>query len=120
MMSPVFLAAAHCYSMNVFDRSVLGRRDPGAASRVGPLGKETLARPRLHARPGLLNKISILWLCGGLFVGLALTSHRRLWSSPESGSPLSSARVIAVPIFCGRSRTAGRRSSSCGTPRASR
>jgi hypothetical protein len=44
-----------------------------------------------------LNKISILWLCGGLFVGLALTSHRRLLVQPAVWIAALVGAVIAVP-----------------------
>ena len=79
---------------------VLGRRDPGAASRVGPLGKEALARPRLHARPGLLERdqhsLAVRRIVRGPRVDVRIAAS---WSSPESGLPLLSALSSPDHIF---------------------
>jgi hypothetical protein len=78
VMSPVFLGTAQYYSMNVFDQLFW------AAAALALLLALDRAEPKPWIVLGLilgvafLNKISILWLCGGLFVGLALTSYRRV------------------------------------------
>ena len=97
LMSPVFLAAAHYYSMNVFDQVFW------AVAMLALLH----ALDRTDRKPwlvlgcilglGFLNKISILWLCGGLFVGLALTSYRRLLVQPGVWIAALVGAVIAVP-----------------------
>ena len=82
LMAPVFLAAAHYYSMNVFDElfwavavlALLHALDRTALPWWIVLG--------CILGVGFLNKISILWLCGGMFAGLALTSYRRLLLQP--------------------------------------
>ena len=78
IVSPIYLALDHYYSMNAFDLLVwsgafwiLARfartRDPRLWI---PLG--------LLLGAGLLNKISVLWLGAGIAAGLALTAHRRV------------------------------------------
>ena len=78
LAAPVFLGQDRYYSMNAFDLLfwtlaawALVRALEGGAPRHwialgGVLGL------------GLLNKISLLWFGGGLFVGLLLTPHRRV------------------------------------------
>ena len=99
MMSPVFLGTAHYYSMNVFDQlfwvvaaSLLLRaldvRRPWPWVMLG-----------LVLGVGLLNKISILWLCGGMCVGLLFTPYRRLFREPRIWTSALIAGVLAFPYL---------------------
>ena len=100
LMSPVFLAAAHYYSMNVFDELFWAV----AALMLLRALDRTDAAPWLllggTLGVGFLNKISILWLCGGMFAGLALTSYRRVlahrgvWIAALTGAVIGSPHVI--------------------------
>jgi hypothetical protein len=77
-MSPVFLATAHYYSMNVFDQlfwtlavlvlvRALERRDRLDWAVLGVL-----------LGLAVLNKISALWLGAGILVGVAFTPYRNV------------------------------------------
>jgi dolichyl-phosphate-mannose-protein mannosyltransferase len=96
-MAPVFLAAAHYYSMNVFDElfwavaalALLHALDRAEVKHWLVLG--------CILGIGFLNKISILWLCGGMFVGLALTSHRRVLVQPAVWIAALTDAAIASP-----------------------
>lgn len=46
---------------------------------------------------GLLNKISIIWFCGGLVVGLLLTGHRKKLLTPGPWLALLTATVLFLP-----------------------
>lgn len=96
-MAPVFLAAAHYYSMNVFDELfwavaalvLLHALDRGEVKHWFVLG--------CVLGLGFLNKISILWLGGGMVVGLALTSHRRVLVQPGAWIAAVAGAAIAFP-----------------------
>ena len=96
-MAPVFLAAAHYYSMNVFDELFW------AVAVLALLHALDRATPHRWVVPGcilgvgFLNKISILWLCGGMFVGLALTSYRRLLLQPGVWVAAVAGAAIGLP-----------------------
>jgi len=107
LASPIYLGMNGIYSMNCFDILVWtatayvftlilrpgsghvgedgrGTEDGGSTARTAPTGIE----PRLWLLLGLLlgigllNKISVLWLGGGITAGLLLTHHRRVLRSP--------------------------------------
>jgi 4-amino-4-deoxy-L-arabinose transferase-like glycosyltransferase len=77
-IAPMLLGIATVYSMNVFDvllwtliaRLLLDAIDMPTNRRWATLG--------IVIGLGLLNKISVLWLGGGIAVGLVLTPARRL------------------------------------------
>jgi dolichyl-phosphate-mannose-protein mannosyltransferase len=95
--APIFLFTTHIYSMNAFDllfwslASYLLIRaiEAGATSTWVALG--------LVLGLGLLNKISVLWLGGGLAVGLVLTPHRRLLLTRRPWLAAAIAGVIFLP-----------------------
>jgi hypothetical protein len=82
VLSPVWLAVDHFYSMNTFDTLfwtfaawlLLRALDDGRVSRWGALG--------VVMGVGLLNKTSMLWFGGGLALGLLATQHRRALRRP--------------------------------------
>ncbi len=85
LVAPDYLAVCHVYSMNALELlfwtgavCLLARilRDPPAVTwRAWVLLGLVLGL-------GLLNKASVLWLIGGVFVGLVATRHRRLLATP--------------------------------------
>jgi Dolichyl-phosphate-mannose-protein mannosyltransferase len=95
LLSPVFLGVNHYYSMNSLDLllwtiaiwRLLVCLDRGRL--VDWLGFGVVLGL------GLLNKISMLWLCGGLGLGLLLTPHRRVLATPGPWV----AAVIAGLLF---------------------
>jgi hypothetical protein len=98
LVAPEYLGLHHYYSMNALDGvfwaiavCMVARllRAPEAATwrTWGAIG--------VVLGLGLLNKLSVSWLAGGVFVGLLLTPHRRLLATP--GPWLSAA--IAALIF---------------------
>jgi len=95
VIAPVYLALGSFYSMNAFDLL--------AWAIVGWIAIELLKepRPRLWVALGVAvglgfeNKISMLWLAGGLGVGLLLTPERRLLLSRGPWI----AAVIAAALF---------------------
>ena len=48
---------------------------------------------------GLMNKISMLWLGGGLFIGLLLTSHRKLFKTKEPWIAFLIAGIVFIPYI---------------------
>ena len=84
LVAPVYLALHHFYSMNAFDvvlwplaflalaRAM--RHDRGEAARA----RAAWAALGVVLGLGLLNKISVLWLAGGLGLGVLLTRLRLL------------------------------------------
>jgi 4-amino-4-deoxy-L-arabinose transferase-like glycosyltransferase len=95
LVAPVYLALGSFYSMNVFDLLVW--------ALAGWIVIELLKAPRmsLWIALGILlglgfeNKISVLWLCGGLALGLILTPQRRLLLTPGPWV----AALIAAALF---------------------
>jgi hypothetical protein len=80
--APAYLAMAHVYSMNAFDTLfwavtalLLTRILNGAPQRTWVVLGVVLGL-------GLQNKISVLWLGAGLFVGLVATGERRHFATP--------------------------------------
>ena len=81
-LAPTFLGTFHYYSMNALDlllwtaaiRVLIDALESGSAGRWAGLG--------VILGLGLLNKISMAWLGGGLFAGLLLTRHRRHLATP--------------------------------------
>jgi hypothetical protein len=100
LVAPDYLAVSHFYSMNALDLvfwtgavCIVARilRDPPAAS----------ARPwallGLVLGLGVLDKASVLWLIGGLAVGLLATRHRRLLATPGPWLAILLAAVFVAP-----------------------
>ena len=93
IVAPVYLALGSFYSMNAFDLL--------AWAITGWIAIELLKdpRPRLWMALGVAiglgfeNKISMLWLAGGLSVGLLLTPERRLL---RTSGPWIAAAIAAV------------------------
>jgi hypothetical protein len=95
VFSPVFLGVNHYYSMNSLDlllwtlaiwRFLICLEYERLGDWIG-LG--------VVIGLGLLNKISMLWLVGGLGVGVLLTPHRRVLAKPGPWV----AGVIAALLF---------------------
>lgn len=99
VLSPMFLGTAHYYSMNVFDQAfwviaasvLLLALDQGRPEQWVAFG--------VVVGLGLLNKISMLWLCGGIFVGLLFTSYRRVLREPWPWLAAFIACVLACPYL---------------------
>jgi hypothetical protein len=78
LAAPMYLGSQHVYSMNGIDQlawtaavfvlaRILNEQSGGSWTILGVI-----------LGLGLLNKISVLWLGGGLVLGLVATSHRKL------------------------------------------
>ena len=100
LVAPDYLAVNHYYSMNALDTlfwtaavCLVARilRDPPAVT------SRTWALLGLVVGLGLLNKASVLWLVGGVFVGLVATRHRRLLATPGPWLALGIAAVFVAP-----------------------
>jgi hypothetical protein len=96
-IAPEFLGTAGYYSMNVFDlliwsiafRLFVDVLDAPSLSRWSLLG--------VVLGLGLLNKISVLWLGGGIFAALLLTRGRRELLTPGPYVAAVIAGVMFVP-----------------------
>ena len=97
LVNPFYLGIGHFYSMNVFD--VLAWATLGwIAARIALRDEPRLWLVfGLVAGVGLLNKISVGFLGGGLVVGLALTPQRRWLSSPWLWLGGGIALVVFLP-----------------------
>ncbi|TMQ72051.1 MAG: glycosyltransferase family 39 protein [Candidatus Eisenbacteria bacterium] len=97
LLTPVFLAVGHFYSMNVFDVLfwTLAALATIAALREGGVGRWAWLGVILGL--GLLNKISIIWLGLGWAVGLILTSHRRHLRTPGPYVAAAIALICFAP-----------------------
>jgi len=95
LLSPVFLGIDHYYSMNAIDLLLW------AVAAWLILRALRLGRSRdwvvlgIILGLGLLNKISILWLEGGIFAALLLTRQRRVLLTPGPWI----AALISLAIF---------------------
>lgn len=95
--APAYLGTNHYYSMNALDLIfwtlavlVLIRALASASARPWAwLG--------LVMGLGLLNKISMLWFGGGLFVALLLTGHRRHLATPGPWLAAAIASLVFLP-----------------------
>ena len=100
LAAPIYLGIDHYYSMNALEmlfwtgavclvaRAL--RAPPGDTWRLWvPLG--------LVLGLGLLNKASVLWLVGGVFVGLVATRHRRVLATPGPWVALVVAGALLAP-----------------------
>jgi hypothetical protein len=97
LVSPMWLAVDHFYSMNAFDTffwSLAAWLVLRATERDG-LGWWVGLGVVLGA--GLLNKTSVLWFGGGLAVGLVLSSHRRLIARPGPWLAAAIALLLFAP-----------------------
>jgi hypothetical protein len=97
LVSPTFLGTAHYYSMNVLDILLW---TVAVLILLGALEAEG-SRPwialGLVVGIGLLNKISMLWFVGALFVALLLTAHRRRLATPGPWLAAAIAGALFVP-----------------------
>ncbi|GAC1351320.1 MAG: glycosyltransferase family 39 protein [Polyangiales bacterium] len=96
-IAPIYLLAHNTLSMNAFEpllwtscvlvlARVLQRNRPRELLLLGPL-----------VGFGLLNKHSMIWLCGGLVFGLLLSKHRSILLRKELWLGALIAFVIALP-----------------------
>jgi 4-amino-4-deoxy-L-arabinose transferase-like glycosyltransferase len=97
LLSPVFLALNHYYSMNALDLLLW---TVAALLLLRALEQDTL-KPWLWLGvvlgAALLNKVSALWLGGGILVGLLLTPHRRVLRTPGPWLAAAIAGLIFLP-----------------------
>lgn len=101
LLTPSLLSVASYYSMNSLDVLawtflawlLLGllQSDAGASHRWRWLAVG------LVAGLGLLNKLSVLWLVGGLAVGILLTPLRRRLASPWPWAAVALAGLVFLP-----------------------
>jgi hypothetical protein len=100
LITPEYLGLNHYYSMNSLDVlfwtgavCLVARvlRDPPAATW------RTWALLGVVLGLGLLNKASVLWLVGGIFVGLVATPHRRLLASRGPWLAIAIAAALLAP-----------------------
>ena len=94
-IAPIYLAFSGYYSMNVFDQFFWTLSAYILVSIIQKPDQKKWLLLGLILGVGLLNKISVLWLGGGIFVGLLLTSERKLLAT--RGPWL--AGVIAFVLF---------------------
>lgn len=98
LFSPMFLGTSHVYSMNAIDLFLWT-----AAAVLLLRALHEHARPRdwillgIVLGLGLLNKLSVLWLGGGILLGLILTGHRRHLLTPWPWLAGAVAAVIVLP-----------------------
>ena len=104
LLSPVFLGTDHYYSMNAIDLLLwvlaawlLVRALTGGRTRDWLVLGFVLGL-------GLLNKISVLWLEGGIFLGLFLTPHRRVLLSPGPWIAALISLVLFAPHLVWQAR----------------
>jgi len=97
LIAPAYLAVSHIFSMNVFDlvfwlaalHLIVRIIDGGAPTLWVWLG--------LVVGLGFQNKLSILFLCFGLAVGLLLTKERRSLFTPWLGAGVGLAALLMLP-----------------------
>lgn len=99
LVCPVYIGLSHFYSMNVFElvfwaaATVIVARiftADAPARRLWILLGVVLGL-------GLLNKLSVLWFVGGVFVGIVATRHRRLLSTPGPWITIAIASLLFAP-----------------------
>jgi hypothetical protein len=97
LLSPVFLALDHYYSMNAIDLLLwtVAIRLLLQILRDG-LGRDWVVLGVVLGL-GLLNKISMLWLGMGLAAGLVLTPHRRWLATPWPYATAAIAGLLFTP-----------------------
>jgi len=78
LMAPVFLGQDRYYSMNAFDLMLWTVAAWALVRALDGGGVRDWVALGVVLGLGLLNKVSMLWFGGGLFVGLLLTPHRRV------------------------------------------
>ncbi len=95
-VAPVILSIQHIYSMNVFDQLFWVM----AALVLVPVlrgEKKFWLLLGLVLGLGLLNKLSALFLCGGIGVALLLTRHRSVLAGPWPWVAAAVALIVASP-----------------------
>jgi hypothetical protein len=103
LMAPVLLGQSRCYSMNALDvlvwalaTSLLLRALDGGVRHWAALG--------VALGLGLLNKVSVLWLGGGIAAGLLLTPYRRTLRTPGPWLAAAIAGVTFAPHLLWQAR----------------
>ena len=97
LVAPVYLSLSHFYSMNGFDILAWAL---AAYLLIVLLQKDDLRHWIMLGAVlglGLLNKVSVLWLGFGLFVGLLLTDRRKLLRTPGPWLAGGIAGALFVP-----------------------
>jgi hypothetical protein len=100
LVAPEYLAIDHFYSMNAFEplfwtgaACILAH----ALSAPQDAALRTWALLGLVLGLGLENKVSVLWLVGGLGVGMLATRHRQLLVRPGPWIALGIAALLLAP-----------------------
>ena len=97
LLSPVYLGTTHVYSMNSFDLLFWAL----AAWLLLRALEDGLPRDWLALGAtlglGLLNKISVFWLIGGIGVGLLVTPYRRVLREPWPWVAALIAAILFLP-----------------------
>jgi hypothetical protein len=100
LITPEYLGLNHYYSMNALEMlfwtgavCIVARvlRDPPSVTW------RTWVMLGVVLGLGLLNKASVLWLIGGISIGLLATRHRRLLATPGPWLALVLAGVLLAP-----------------------
>lgn len=100
LASPMYLGLDHFYSMNALELVAWLAITCLAVPLLLDPAADTAARWVLLGVAiglGLLNKASVLWLVGGLFVGLCATPSRRLLARPGPWLALALAGLLVAP-----------------------
>ena len=99
LAAPEYLALNHYYSMNSFDLLfwTLCMYQTLRALRLQRTGDWVLLGIALGL--GLMNKISVLWLCAGIFAGLILSSYRRTFATRGPWIAGTIAAVMFLPYI---------------------
>lgn len=99
LIAPVYLFLHHIYSMNAFDLLLW----TAAVALVLRIVQEDTRRLWLALGVvlglGLLNKLSVLWLGGGLALGLLATRQRRRLATPWPWAAAGIALLLALPYL---------------------
>ena len=100
LVAPVYLAIDHFYSMNALE-GLFWTVAVCLVARIlrmrGVVTWQTWAVLGVVLGLGLLNKASLLWLIGGVFLGLVLTPQRRLLRSPGPWLAVVIAAALLAP-----------------------
>jgi Dolichyl-phosphate-mannose-protein mannosyltransferase len=99
IIAPINIALNSYYSMNSFDLFFWGLSFYVLVLIIKNGNKNLWYLLGVIIGLGLMNKISMLWFGGGLFVGLLLTSHRKLLKTKEPWIAFLIAGIIFIPYI---------------------